>query len=134
MLQVLDTFFSVVHLVVIAFNLSGWIFPATRKLHLITMGATAASWFILGIWYGLGYCPITDWQWNIKEQLGEKNLPASFIKYFADKITGKNFPSQLVNQLTLSFFLLVVVCTVYVNVRQYKQNVKKRQLQSQQGH
>src|SRR5688572_7748220 len=104
MLQFLDLVLTVVHMVLIFFNLLGWIFPATRKLHLITLGATAASWFILGIWYGIGYCPITDWQWDIKERLGERNLPASFIKYFADKLTGKNFSPELVNQLTLLFF------------------------------
>jgi hypothetical protein len=118
----------------IVFNLTGWIFLATRKLHLITLGATAASWFILGIWYGMGYCPITDWQWNIKEQLGEKNLPASFIKYFADKLTGKDFSPDLVNHLTLIFFLLAVGCTLYVNVAQYKKNVKNRHLHPRSGH
>jgi hypothetical protein len=24
------------------------------------------------MWYGLGYCPITHWQWIIKTKLGEK--------------------------------------------------------------
>ncbi len=127
MLQLLDTLLTVVHIVLIFFNLTGWIFPATRKLHLVTLGATAASWFVLGIWYGMGYCPITDWQWRVKEQLGEKNLPASFIKYFADKITGRNFSAELVNNLTLLFFLIAVACTLYVNVKQYRLNVKKRQ-------
>lgn len=117
MLQFLDILLSIVHIVLIIFNCTGWIFPATRKLHLITLGATAASWFILGIWYGLGYCPITDWQWNIKEQLGEKNLPASFIKYFADKITGNNYTPELINLLTLVFFLLAVGCTLIVKFR-----------------
>ena len=129
MLQILDILLSLVHIVLIIFNLTGWIFRATRIWHLITLGATAASWFILGIWYGMGYCPITDWQWRIKEQLGEKNLPASFIKYFADKITGKSFSPDLVNQLTLVFFLLAVACTIYVNLVQYKkQRATKKSL------
>lgn len=115
MLQLLDIFLTIVHLVLIGFNLFGWIWPATRKLHLVTILATGASWFILGIWFGLGYCPITDWQWEVKKQLGEQNLPGSFIKYFADKITGKNFSSSLINYITLGFFLAATVLSVYFN-------------------
>ena len=115
MLYFLDLLLTIVHIVLIVFNLTGWIFQRTRKAHLFTLGATAASWFILGIWFGIGYCPITDWQWRIKEQLGERNLPASFIKYFADLVTGKNFSPVLVDQLTLIFFLAALACTLYVN-------------------
>ncbi|HYM94303.1 MAG TPA: DUF2784 domain-containing protein, partial [Chitinophagaceae bacterium] len=61
------------------------------------------------------YCPFTEWQWNIKEKLGETNLPNSFIKYFADKITGKDFPSQVVDNVTLFLFLAAIVLSIYVN-------------------
>ena len=115
MLRFLDIFYTILHLLIIGFNLLGWIWPKTRKLHLITLGATAASWFILGIWYGWGYCPITDWQWDVKEKLGETNLPASFIKYFADKITGKDLSETLVEKVTLFSFILIIVVTVYIN-------------------
>src|SRR5687767_2011561 len=94
MLQLLDILLTIAHLVLIGFNLFGWIWPATRKANFICILATAASWFLLGIWFGMGYCPITDWQWDVKRKLGESNLPASFIKYYADKITGKNFSSS----------------------------------------
>jgi hypothetical protein len=115
MLRILDLFFSFLHIAFTLFNLTGWIWKKTRKLHLITLGVTAASWFILGIWYGWGYCFLTDWQWSIKEKLGEKNLPASFIKYFADKVTGSDIDPALVSNVTLICFLLAVVLTLYVN-------------------
>ncbi|HUR11642.1 MAG TPA: DUF2784 domain-containing protein [Flavitalea sp.] len=126
MLRAADIFFTLLHLVVILFNLTGWIFRKTRKIHLITLGATTASWFILGIWFGIGYCPLTDWQWTIKRKLGETNLPASFIKYFADRFTGADLSPALVDTLTLVFFILAVVCTVYVNFlsRIFRSNVK----------
>ena len=116
MLRILDLFFSFLHIAFTLFNLIGWIWKGTRKLHLITLSATAASWFILGIWYGWGYCFLTDWQWSIKEKLGEKNLPASFIKYFADKVTGSDIDPTLISTLTLVCFLLAVVLTLYVNL------------------
>jgi hypothetical protein len=104
-----------VHLVIILFNLFGWIPPYTRKAHLISILLTAASWFFLGIWFGIGYCPITAWQWNIKEQLGEANLPASFIKYYGDKITGKSLNSDFIDILTTASFAFAAIMSVYVN-------------------
>ncbi|MFI5133425.1 MAG: DUF2784 domain-containing protein [Chitinophagales bacterium] len=115
MLRFLDILLTIVHLALIGFNLFGWIWQATRKAHLITVAVTAACWFGLGIWYGWGYCPITEWQWQVKAKLGETNLPNSFIKYFADKITGKDFPASVVDNVTLSLFLTAIVLSVYVN-------------------
>lgn len=127
MLQFLDILFTITHLSLVAFNLLGWIWAVTRKAHLITILLTAASWFILGIWYGLGYCPITDWQWQVKEKLGEKNLPSSFIKYFADKLTGMDINPSLVNNVTLVFFILVLLLSVYVNfIKGLKKRAKKK--------
>ena len=115
MLYVLDIFFTIVHLAITGFNLLGWIWRRTRKAHFITIIITAICWFLLGIWYGIGYCPVTDWQWRVKEKLGETNLPDSFIKYFADKITGQNFNPSLVNNITLGLFLAAIVLSVYFN-------------------
>ena len=113
--HVLDILLTLLHLVIIIFNLFGWIPFYTRKVHLVSIFLTAASWFLLGIWFGIGYCPITEWQWNIKERLGERNLPDSFIKYYADKITGKDFDPGLVNTMTTVFFALAVIMSLYVN-------------------
>jgi Protein of Unknown function (DUF2784). len=115
MFQLLDAFFTLLHLIIIGFNLLGWIWPATRKAHFICIVATAVSWFLLGIWFGIGYCPVTDWQWRIKEQLGEHNLPSSFIKYYADKISGKNISSSFIDIVTVISFLVAALLSVYVN-------------------
>jgi len=76
---------------------------------------TAACWFGLGFWYGIGYCPITDYQWHIKELRGEQNLPNSFIKYFADAITGRDINATLIDVLTGLGFFLASLLSVYVN-------------------
>jgi len=115
LLKFLDILLTLTHLALIGFNLFGWIWEKTRKAHLITVAATAFSWFILGIWLGWGYCPITDWQWKVKEKLGEINLPSSFIKYYADKISGKNIDPSIVDTTTLIAFLIVIVLTIYFN-------------------
>lgn len=115
MLVLLDVLLTIVHLGIVFFNLFGWIPVATRKAHLISIVITAASWFVLGIWYGMGYCPVTDWQWDVKEQLGERNLPPNFIEYFAEKLSGMDLPYSLINITITVCFALAAVLSVYVN-------------------
>ncbi|MDB5023401.1 MAG: hypothetical protein JWP78_1156 [Mucilaginibacter sp.] len=116
MLRTLDLLLTLVHFAIIGFNLFGWIWQSTRKLHFIGIVLTACSWFILGVWFGIGYCPITDWQWQIKEKLGEYQLPGSFIKYYVDKISGKPVSASLIDILTAICFSLAALLSVYVNL------------------
>jgi hypothetical protein len=111
----LDIFLTIVHLTIVLFNLFGWIPKRTRKAHLVSLILTAASWFILGIWYGLGYCPVTEWQWRVKERLGETNLPNNFIEYFLEKITGHDFSSSIVGNLIAVCFAIAVALSLFVN-------------------
>lgn len=115
MLQTLDIFFTILHLGIIAFNLSGWLWAKTRRTHFYFILLTASSWFILGIWYGWGYCPVTDWQWQVKEKLGEVNLPNSFIKYFVDKVSKGSANAFFIDMLTVGLFFLAALLSAYVN-------------------
>lgn len=114
-LRILDLLLTLLHFIIIGFNLLGWIWKRTRKLHLIVVCATAACWFILGIWFGIGYCPITDWDWQIKEKLGEHNLPDSFIKYYADIIVGHSVNASFIDTLTAAGFFIAALLAVYFN-------------------
>ncbi len=126
MLQIMDICFTLLHLVIIVFNLTGWIWVKTRKIHFYCILLTASSWFVLGIWYGWGYCPITDWQWQIKAKLGEVNLPNSFIKYFADRVTGEAINARLIDILTVVCFFLATGLSVYVNFIKKGQSTNRR--------
>jgi hypothetical protein len=114
-LKVYVILLTLFHLIIIGFNLFGWIWQSTRKLHFICIILTAACWFVLGIWMGWGYCPVTDLEWHIKEKLGEHNLPGSFIKYYADKISGVPISAPLIDTLTAACFFLAALLSVYVN-------------------
>lgn len=115
MYQFYDFLFTILHLIIVGFNLLGWIWSSTRKLHFALVLLTAGSWLLLGIWYGLGYCPITDWQWQIKEHLGETNLPNSFIKYYADKVTGQDISADFIDGATAICFAIAASLSVYLN-------------------
>jgi hypothetical protein len=71
MLIFLDVFFLVFHASLILFNLFGWMFRKTRVWNLVTLLLTGLSWTLLGIFYGFGYCPFTDWHFQVLEELGK---------------------------------------------------------------
>lgn len=111
----MDDLFFWLHIVVICFNLFGWIWVKTRKLHLVVLSATLFSWIVLGIKYGLGYCFLTDWHWEIKRNLGEHDLPASFIKYFLDQYTPIHLSAEVVDWITGIVFVSIIFMTIYIN-------------------
>ena len=128
MLHFLDGLLTVAHFAIVFFNLFAWIPAYTRKAHLVSITLTAASWFLLGIWFGMGYCPITEWQWQIKERLGETNLPDSFIKYYGDKITGLNLDPGFINTLTAACFAGAAVISLYLNLFKKTRKPSKNKL------
>ena len=114
-MRFLDMLLTFVHLAIVFFNLFGWIPKATRKAHFVSILLTAVAWFLLGIWFGIGYCPVTDWQWKVKENLGEHGLPSNFIEYIAEKMTGHDFDSGFVSTVIAICFALAAFLSVYVN-------------------
>ena len=122
----LDILLTIFHLGIVLFNLFGWIPKGTRKANFITILLTAASWFILGIWYGTGFCPVTEWHWQVKEKLGEKALPSNFIEYIAEKWTGHDFSSEFISTMIAVCFVLATLASVYVNFILPKLNLKAK--------
>jgi hypothetical protein len=115
--HLLDIFFVIFHTFLIFFNFFGWIWKWTRKLNLIVLSLTGASWLFLGLIVGtLGYCPLTDWHFRVLEKLGKKDLPDSYIKYLADRLTGLDFNAAVVDKVTLWVFVLAFALSVFFNV------------------
>jgi hypothetical protein len=115
--QLLDSFFFVYHTLFTLFNITGWMFRRTRKLHMVTLCLTAFSWFVLGIWHGFGYCVCTDWHWEVREKLGYVDESNSYIHFLLLKVTGISFNPQLIDNCTLIIFLLSCVMSIWLNVR-----------------
>jgi hypothetical protein len=116
--HLLDILIIVFHTSLIFFNLFGWIWRKTRKFNLFTLILTGFSWLFLGMIYGsLGYCPLTDWHFNILNKLGETGLPNSYIKYMVDRFTGLDINASLVDKVTLYAFLTALVVSILFNIR-----------------
>lgn len=116
MLQLLDILFTVLHILIIGFNVFGWIWEKTRKAHLIVISLTLLAWLVIGWWVGtIGYCPLTDWHWDIKRELGQSQLPNSFVKYAVDKIFNTHSNTLFIDVITAAGLIFGVVMTVIKN-------------------
>jgi len=112
-LQIIDYFFILFHTALILFNILGWIVPKWRLANLITLSITAFSWFVLGIWFGIGYCPFTDWHWKVRELLGYNDSSNSYIHFLILKITGINLPENWVDTTTVIVFFIAFSVSIY---------------------
>ncbi|MFH1296909.1 MAG: DUF2784 domain-containing protein [Bacteroidota bacterium] len=116
-IAILDVFFVVFHTSLILFNLFGWIWKNTRILNLVTLLLTGASWFILGIFYGIGFCPLTEWHWQVLEKLGRTALPDSYIAYLIHRLTGLTPNEKWVDVCTAGLYFLALGISFYMNFR-----------------
>ena len=125
MYQFLNYFFFVFHTALIVFNTLGFIPKKTRKLNLITLSLTAVSWFVLGIWYGWGYCVCTDWHWTVREHLGLFDNDISYTHFLARKITGIDFSQKATDIFTAADFFTSFALSILLNLRDFKRNRSK---------
>ena len=120
MLQLYDLGFTIFHSAFILFVLFGWIHPRTQRIHQVALLFTLIAWLLIGWYVGtIGYCPLTDWQWDIKRQLGERNLPSSFTEYVGEKLTGLDLNKTYVDIVTAAGLAFGVIMAVikYVQSR-----------------
>ncbi|MBC8065356.1 MAG: DUF2784 family protein [Chlorobia bacterium] len=114
-MQVLDIVFFVFHTGLVLFNVLGWIWPKTRRWNLYTLLATAGSWFVMGIWYGLGYCLCTDWHFQVRRQLGYQDDSPTYIHLMIKMLTGADLDPGLVQTGTALGFVFGLVMSLITN-------------------
>jgi hypothetical protein len=108
----LDVFFLVFHTLLILFNLVGWIWRRTRRLNLITLLLTGMSWFILGIFFGIGYCPFTDWHFGVLAELGEHPDTPSYIDYLLQRLLNLHLSLELIDALTAGGYFAALAFSI----------------------
>ena len=128
MLQILDFFLFATHCSVIGFNLTGWIWKRTRRWHLVSVGLTLFSWLAMGFWYGLGYCFLTDWHWQIKRALGETDMPHSFLIYLFNDVMGLRLETDFINNGAGFSLAVVILLSVALNFRDHRKSRLQRNL------
>jgi hypothetical protein len=123
--QGLNLFFFVFHTILILFNLLGWIWRKTRKANLALLLLTVFSWFVLGIWYGFGYCPCTDWHWQVHYRLGYTDMSPSYLVFLIRTFTGLEAGKSLVDIFAVIFLMSALAASAYVNVRDCRRTPKR---------
>ena len=121
-LQSADILLSVFHILLIVFNTLGWIWKPLRKAHLVSLLLTFSSWIFLGIWYGWGYCPFTDWHWSVLYKLGHTKLPGSYISFLIYRAFRIMPSGNWVDVLTLGVALVALAVSVWLNFFRKKCN------------
>lgn len=112
----LNGLFHVVHIAIIIFAITGWMFPPLRMAHLALMLATLGSWFILGHWLGSGYCPVSDWHWKIKAALGEGRPRGTYIHLLLQRISGKELDSTSVDRMVVIVTIILTGISLGLNI------------------
>lgn len=113
----LDQAFFVGHTLLILFNVVGWAWPATRVAHLVALGLTAFSWFVLGAWYGWGYCLCTDWHFRIRRELGYVDPESSYVQLLARHWFDVDMSLGTANSVAGVVFVGILIATVATWVR-----------------
>ena len=124
MYEFLNLFFFVFHTSIILFILFGWIWRKTRKANMALILLTAFSWFILGIWYGYGYCPCTDWHWNVRMKLGIYDMASSYVEFLIETFTGWDVSRKFVDMIALIFLATAFLASITTNLRDWKKRKK----------
>jgi hypothetical protein len=118
MIVIADLTLHVLHIGVILINLLGWIPRRTRVLQRWAIGLTLLSWLALSPWFGLGYCFLTDWHWQVLRARGRMALPSSYTELLAEALTGRDFSPASVAVWTAVGLGVGVVGCVGVWVRE----------------
>jgi hypothetical protein len=116
----LNIFFFAFHTCIVLFIVLGWIWKKTRLAHLIVIVLTAFSWFFLGIWYGFGYCPCTDWHWQVRMKLGFYDTATSYLQFLVQKLTGLDVGRGLVDFFAVLFLAVAFGLSIVLNIRDLK--------------
>jgi hypothetical protein len=112
----LNGVFHLVHISIIVFAMTGWMFPAFRLAHLVLILLTLGSWFILGRWFGRGYCPVSDWHWKMKAALGGGRPSGTYIHQLLQGLTGRRLDSSAVDRMVVIATLVLAAISVALNM------------------
>lgn len=110
----------VFHSALILLNLLGWIWRPLQRINLITLLLTGGSWFILGVFYGMGYCPFTDWHFQVLRELGRFPASYSYIEYMLERLLGIQLKAEMVDTWTLTLFFVALAASLFVNIRRWR--------------
>lgn len=101
------------HVVVLGWNVFGWMYQPWWPWHRLCVAATLASWTVIGAVVGkLGYCVLTDWHWRVRSALGARNLPETYIAFLLGRAGISVRPSVVSAGASVVFVAICAVAAV----------------------
>ena len=76
-----DNIFNILHILAILINCFGWAFSKTLKLNLSFLLLTISSWSILGLFFGIGFCFLTEVHSLALGLIGSPSINFSYLDY-----------------------------------------------------
>tara|TARA_B100001989_G_C24413747_1_gene400381 strand:- start:162 stop:716 length:555 start_codon:yes stop_codon:yes gene_type:complete len=108
-----DSIFNLLHVFVILLNTLGWVSEKTRRVSLLFLILTIFCWSIMGLFFGIGFCPLT---YLHSEYLNFKYsyiLPFSYMDHFIINIIDFNISSKIISIVSITFVFL----SLYINLK-----------------
>ncbi len=116
--EILNIILHGIHLAIVVFSITGWLFARARAVHLLLLLATLVYWYGFGPilrkkgWFG--HCLITDLQWELKKRLGHDVPAYGYIKYMTDHVSGRDTDEKIVDRVTKwVFFSSLAASTIF---------------------
>ena len=98
-----DVFF-VLHFVIGAFFLFGWIFSEIQIVYLPLLISWPLSWILLG------YCPVTKWEFLLRRKYGANlDTNTEFIRHYTHKFFQIKIPPRPIFTGGFSVFIALIV-------------------------
>lgn len=116
-LEGLNVFFFVFHTCLILFNVTGWAWKRTRPWNLAMLLLTAASWFLIGLRYGTGYCVCTDLHFRVRAALGIHETADNYLQLLARSMLHVDPSAALVREVAALGFGISLFLSLALNLR-----------------
>lgn len=92
--------------------------PWFRWLHLFAIFAVVMLGFVIG------YCPLTEWEYELRESIGQAQEPGSFVGRLIHQILFVELPEWVFQPLYVAFGLLVLATMWFYRPRRFKSAMK----------
>ena len=114
----IDLFFNLLHIIVILINSLGWVFNITLRPSLYLIIITLFCWTFLGIFQGIGFCPLTYIHSQYLYTNYEFRLPFSYLDY----LLINNFNLPLTSKMISITSVLVIFISLIINLKKNNLN------------
>jgi len=97
----------ILHCFVALFIFTGWLFPQIKFYYFCFL----IIWILT--WIFLGYCPITKWEFTLRNKYDKNiNPEAEIIKYYIYKLFKIEIPSKVIFISGIVAFISLIILTI----------------------